>query len=336
MLEETLEEREDHVRARVADVDAPVDGRPAGVNTRLLRPLRGSACVAPRSGCPGCETDAHGARLLTARRTAVRTVPCRCLGRRAAQRSRGSAGWRGRSRPSPSATSGPTRASAPATGSSSRTSGWAGASSWTRDGCEVLPAPSRDADIVIGTDSETWLELREGKLSGLDAFRSRRLWARGNLDLAIAFEGFFRLPNGRPPLLRVHEVEAGKARISTLTRRRAAFEHVDPDPRPRRQQVASTRRSRRSPPATRCTRSTCRGSAPPRSRRGRPIDAAWFARAVVRFMDAMGIRRAHLVGNSLGGGSRSRSGCPRPNASAASACSPRRSPGASAAASCRS
>ena len=32
-----------------------------------------------------------------------------------------------------------------------------------------------------------------------------------------------------------------------------------------------------------------------------PYDAAWFARAVTRFMDAMGIERAHLVGNSLGG-----------------------------------
>ena len=83
--------------------------------------------------------------------------------------------------------------------------------------CTVLSDSSAPADIVIGTDSETWLDLREGRLSGLDAFRSRRLWARGNLDLAIGFEGFFRLPNGRPPLLRVHEVDAGKAKISTLT-----------------------------------------------------------------------------------------------------------------------
>ena len=32
-----------------------------------------------------------------------------------------------------------------------------------------------------------------------------------------------------------------------------------------------------------------------------PYDPAWFARAIVRFLDARGIRRAHLVGNSLGG-----------------------------------
>src|SRR5215208_4794174 len=94
-------------------------------------------------------------------------------------------------------------------------------SSWAVEldehGCEVSATPKSDPDVVIGTDAATWLELREGQLSGLDAFRSRRLWARGNLDLAVAFEGFFKLPNGRPPLLRIHKVGAGKARVSTLT-----------------------------------------------------------------------------------------------------------------------
>src|SRR3954453_2758832 len=56
--------------------------------------------------------------------------------------------------------------------------------------CEVSASPKSDPDVVIGSDAETWLELRQGRLSGLDAFRSRRLWARGNLDLAVAFEGF--------------------------------------------------------------------------------------------------------------------------------------------------
>jgi predicted lipid carrier protein YhbT len=83
--------------------------------------------------------------------------------------------------------------------------------------CKVTVSPERAPDVVIGTDAATWLELREGQLSGLDAFRSRRLWARGNLDLAVAFEGFFQRPYGHPPLLRIHQVRAGKARVSTLT-----------------------------------------------------------------------------------------------------------------------
>ena len=65
------------------------------------------------------------------------------------------------------------------------------------DRCEVRPSPVREPDVVIGTDAATWLALREGRLSGLDAFAQRRLYARGNLDLALGFEGLFRLPGGR-------------------------------------------------------------------------------------------------------------------------------------------
>src|SRR3712207_2247517 len=78
---------------------------------------------------------------------------------------------------------------------------------------------NRKPDVVIGTDAETWLKLRAGELSGLEAFRERLLYARGKLDLAVGFEGLFRLPDGRPPLMRVHEVQTHGARVSTLTMR---------------------------------------------------------------------------------------------------------------------
>src|SRR5215203_3480644 len=166
--------------------------------------------------------------------------------------------------------------------------------------CQVTVSPKRDPDAVIGTDAATWLELREGRLSGLDAFRSRRLWARGNLDLAVAFEGFFKLPNGRPPLLHIHEVKAGKARISTLTagdgietvilihglgsNKTSFFETV----------------SALTPQYTVHAIDLPGFGSSSKPLRA-PYDAAWFARSVTRFMDAMGIERAHLVGNSLGG-----------------------------------
>jgi predicted esterase len=166
--------------------------------------------------------------------------------------------------------------------------------------CEVSASPKSDPDVVIGSDAETWLELRQGRLSGLDAFRSRRLWARGNLDLAVAFEGFFRLPNGRPPLLRIHKVKSGKAEISTLTagdgietvilihglgsNKTSFFETVSaltPEHTVHAIDLPGFGSS----------------SKPLRA----PYDAAWFSRAVIRFMDSMGIGRAHIVGNSLGG-----------------------------------
>jgi SCP-2 sterol transfer family/alpha/beta hydrolase fold len=76
---------------------------------------------------------------------------------------------------------------------------------------------SRQPDVTIGTDAETWMRLRAGELSGVEAFSQRKLYARGNLDLAIGFEGLFRLPNGRPPLLRIHDVRVGRTRVSTMT-----------------------------------------------------------------------------------------------------------------------
>lgn len=166
--------------------------------------------------------------------------------------------------------------------------------------CEVLSSPSREPDVIIGTDAKTWLELREGSLSGLDAFRSRRLWARGNLDLAIAFEGFFELPNGRPPLVHLHDVKAGKARISTLTsgqaRETVVLIHGLGGNKTSFFETVSALTPHYKVHAIDLPGF---GSS---SKPGRaPYDPAWFARAIVRFLDAERIDRAHLVGNSLGG-----------------------------------
>src|ERR1700734_1422086 len=78
-------------------------------------------------------------------------------------------------------------------------------------------ATRRSPDVTISTDAATWLALRQGEMSGIDAFERRRLTVRGNLDEAVAFEGMFRLPGGRPPLLQIHDVPVGRYRISTLT-----------------------------------------------------------------------------------------------------------------------
>jgi pimeloyl-ACP methyl ester carboxylesterase len=169
----------------------------------------------------------------------------------------------------------------------------------TTHGARVRKGVSRRADVVIGTDSVTWLRLREGQLSGIEAFSERKLYARGNLDLAVGFEGLFRLPNGRAPLSRVHDVRVGRTRISTLTMgegpdmllihglggTKASFFDT----------AAALSQSYRvhaidlpgfgssSKPAI------------------APYNAAYFAETVTSVMDAMDIERAHLVGNSLGG-----------------------------------
>src|SRR5438067_13529945 len=54
----------------------------------------------------------------------------------------------------------------------------------------------RRPDVTLATDSATWMRLRRGEFSGIEAFQRRRLAVRGNLDQAIAFEGMFRLGGG--------------------------------------------------------------------------------------------------------------------------------------------
>ncbi len=78
-------------------------------------------------------------------------------------------------------------------------------------------ASRRRPEVTIATSADTWLRLRQGELSGIEAFERRLLSVRGNLDQAIAFEAMFRLPNGRPPLLHIEEVPVGRHRISTLS-----------------------------------------------------------------------------------------------------------------------
>jgi pimeloyl-ACP methyl ester carboxylesterase len=162
---------------------------------------------------------------------------------------------------------------------------------------------SRPPDVTIGTDAETWLRLREGELSGIEAFSQRLLYARGDLDLAVGFEGLWRLPSGRPPLLRVHNVRLrtpSVGRISTLT--------MGAGPDVLLLHGLGGAKSSFFDTAAALSRSGYRvhaidfpgfgGSSKPATA---PYHARWLADTVVGTMDELGIDRAHLVGNSMGG-----------------------------------
>lgn len=157
----------------------------------------------------------------------------------------------------------------------------------------------REPDVTIGTDAATWLRLRQGELSGLDAFRERTLYARGNLDLAVGFEGMFHLPNGRPPLLRMHDVRLPGRRVSTLTMGEGPDVLL-------LHGLGSSKSSFFDTAAALSVSHRVHaldlpgfgGSSKPLSA---PYSARWFADTVCSVMDEMGIERAHLVGNSMGG-----------------------------------
>jgi pimeloyl-ACP methyl ester carboxylesterase len=168
------------------------------------------------------------------------------------------------------------------------------------DRCKVRTSPSRRPDVVIGTDAGTWLALREGRLSGLDAFSQRRLWARGELDQAVGFEGRFRLPDDRTPLLRIHDVRVRGAQISSLTAG-AGHEHVILI-----HGLGGAKSSFFETVAALTPDYTVHAiDLPGFGSSSKPIgaayDAGFFARHVLQFMDTLAIDRAHLVGNSMGG-----------------------------------
>jgi pimeloyl-ACP methyl ester carboxylesterase len=160
-------------------------------------------------------------------------------------------------------------------------------------------ASRRAPDVVIGTDADTWLELREGNLSGLEAFSARRLYARGNLDLAVGFEGLFRLPGGREPLLRIHDVAVGRTRVSTLTM------GSGPDLLLIHGLGATKTSFFDTAAALSRTYRVHALDLPGFGSSSKPAsasyDAAFFADNVLGVMDELGIERARLVGNSLGG-----------------------------------
>lgn len=169
----------------------------------------------------------------------------------------------------------------------------------SRDSCYVEEAPSGEPDTWIESDSKTWLALRDGKLTGLKAFAERRLRARGNIDLALGFEGMFTLPGDRPPRIRVHDVQAGDQTISTLTAgdgdETVLLLHG----------LGGAKSSFYSTVAALSEDHTVHaidfpGFGASSKPSAAPYDAPWFAESVLAFKDEMGIESAHIVGNSMG------------------------------------
>ena len=157
----------------------------------------------------------------------------------------------------------------------------------------------RRPDVTISTDSDTWMRLRRGEFSGVEAFQRRLLAVRGNLDQAIAFEGMFRLVGGRQPLLEIQDIPVGRHRISTLTMGHGPDVLL-------LHGLGSTRASLFETAAT-LSRSY-RVHAPDLPGFGssaKPTlgayNAHWFADIMLGLLDRLEVDRAHVVGNSMGG-----------------------------------
>ena len=160
-------------------------------------------------------------------------------------------------------------------------------------------ATRRRPDVTITTDAGTWLALRQGTMSGIDAFGQRRLAVRGNLDYAIGFEGMFRLAGGRPPLLGIHDVAVGRHRVSTLTMGHGLDVLLLHGLGGTRASLLETAAALSQHYRVHAPDLPGFGSSSKPARGA--YNAAWFSEIMLGLMDALGVQRAHLVGNSMGG-----------------------------------
>ena len=198
VLEEALEERGDDVGPRVADVDAVVDRRPARVDAHAAGVARLERLLAPRARVVQADLAGHRPPIYARCGQDGWPAPGRpgpCIrspampgelphARRLADARRGLLAR------CPSAISAPRRASTPPT-----TSAWA---TWAARGRSAArptgracarAAPAASPTSSSGPTPQTWLALREGELSGVDAFWQRLLYARGDVDLADRLRG---------------------------------------------------------------------------------------------------------------------------------------------------
>jgi len=157
----------------------------------------------------------------------------------------------------------------------------------------------RVPDVTISTDADTWLRLRRGELSGIDAFQQRLLTVRGNLDYAIGFEGMFRLVGGRPPLLEIHDISVGRHRISTLTMGRGPDVLLLHGLGGTRASLFETAAALSRSYRVHAPDLPGFGSSSKPALGG--YNAAWFAEIMFGLMDRLEIPGAHVVGNSMGG-----------------------------------
>jgi pimeloyl-ACP methyl ester carboxylesterase len=165
--------------------------------------------------------------------------------------------------------------------------------------CRVEPAQGTP-DVEIITDSTTWAEIDEGRSSGIEAFEQNRLWVRGSIQRALEFEPLFDRASAGGLRYEIRDVEVGGRAINVLL---AGDEAADP--LLLIHGLAATKSSWLTivPELARTHRVMVVDlpgfgySAKPRAR----YDAAFFAREMFRFLDALEIDDTFVAGNSMGG-----------------------------------
>jgi pimeloyl-ACP methyl ester carboxylesterase len=167
------------------------------------------------------------------------------------------------------------------------------------NGSASLTAAAGDQpDAILTADADTWRRIAEDLRGGMDYYRASRLWVRRNLHAGVAF---LAATSGStdPHRLRFRTVRTAGGRLSTM-------EAGDGPPILALHGLGGTKGSFLPTVAGLAARfrviaADLPGFGDSDKPIGAPYDAAFFARAAVNLLDALGLERAHVVGNSLGG-----------------------------------
>ncbi|HEX4336416.1 MAG TPA: alpha/beta fold hydrolase [Polyangiaceae bacterium] len=157
---------------------------------------------------------------------------------------------------------------------------------------------SRDAETTITSDPLTLAGIVRGKRSGIEPYLRGRLHVRGNLSLALKLDGVF--DRRERPVDRLEPRRVSAAGIDTFY-----VEIGEGPPVIVLHGLAMTNASMIS--TVMSLSKTHRVLAPDlpgfgdSEKADGAYDPAFFARWLIAFMDATGIDRAYLVGNSMGG-----------------------------------
>jgi pimeloyl-ACP methyl ester carboxylesterase len=157
----------------------------------------------------------------------------------------------------------------------------------------------REPDALLSADAATWRAIASDIRAGMRAFATRRLRVRRSLHLGV---GFLAATSGatEPGRLTFESLRTrGAGRISILLAGRGETVLCVHG-------LGGTKASFLPTVAAladsyRVVALDLPGSGESDKPIGAPYDAAWFARAVFETMDALGVERVHLVGNSMGG-----------------------------------
>ncbi len=168
----------------------------------------------------------------------------------------------------------------------------------TSHGADLFPAGEEDFDAELIADEKTWKRIAEDIGFGMAAFSDSALKVRRNLHLGV---GFLAATSGivDPGRMEFGSVETGQGRVSTLSAGQGETVVCIHG-------LGGTKASFLTTIAAlsgsyRVIAMDLPGFGDSEKPLGAAYDAPYFAESVVGLLDQLAIKKAHLVGNSMGG-----------------------------------